>query len=567
MSTINSSLKLLMNLSKVQAVISKRFDVLNAYGMGFNDFVILYLLQQAPAGKMRRIDLADKIGITASGITRLLLPMEKVGWVSRESNERDARVSYVVLSPAGRQLFEDAKTTADDLALEIVPQGKSKNLQMQTLQNVLSADRLASVEQALKQTFNHTDVQKIDVLRGGLSASAVYKIKVQEQFYVLKLDVPQPGLLQKLPGGMEIAAAGGLAPAVFYLNPAEGISLSAFIQSEPLHTAFKPATVLLPALAKTIRSIHELPLFSKESNVQQTVAGLLAQFRTSGMLQGAAVEECLNYCQLMLDAYPWEDEDKVSSHNDLNPNNMLFGEGRIWVIDWDAAFKNDRYVDLAVTANFYVNDAQQEELFLEAYFGAEPNAEQRARFFLMRQICRMVYAMLMFRLAGSSSPEGTAHDPEIESVRLAAVKELLGQGKINLEAYPGQFLFGKALFNEALQKIHQSGETKIAEVISDDVLINDAEQGLQLLVDLYYQGFDKVIVHEKNITPEFFDLKTRLAGEVLQKFSNYRVQLVIVGDFEKYPGKSIRDFIFESNNGKLVNFLPSVAEAVQRLFK
>ncbi|PYF77399.1 DUF4180 domain-containing protein [Pedobacter nutrimenti] len=116
-------------------------------------------------------------------------------------------------------------------------------------------------------------------------------------------------------------------------------------------------------------------------------------------------------------------------------------------------------------------------------------------------------------------------------------------------------------------EIHQSGETKIAEVISDDVLINDAEQGLQLLVDLYYQGFDKVIVHEKNITPEFFDLKTRLAGEVLQKFSNYRVQLVIVGDFEKYPGKSIRDFIFESNNGKLVNFLPSVAEAVQQLFK
>ncbi len=72
-------------------------------------------------------------------------------------------------------------------------------------------------------------------------------------------------------------------------------------------------------------------------------------------------------------------------------------------------------------------------------------------------------------------------------------------------------------------EIHQSGETKIAEVISDDVLINDAEQGLQLLVDLYYQGFDKVIVHEKNITPEFFDLKTRLAGEVLQKFSNFYI--------------------------------------------
>lgn len=113
---------------------------------------------------------------------------------------------------------------------------------------------------------------------------------------------------------------------------------------------------------------------------------------------------------------------------------------------------------------------------------------------------------------------------------------------------------------------HKQGETKIAEVISDDILISNAEEGLQLLVDLYYQDFDKIIIHEKNVIPEFFDLKTRLAGEILQKFSNYRVQLVIIGEFSKYPGNSIKDFIFESNKGKLVNFLPTIAEAKTRLF-
>lgn len=113
-------------------------------------------------------------------------------------------------------------------------------------------------------------------------------------------------------------------------------------------------------------------------------------------------------------------------------------------------------------------------------------------------------------------------------------------------------------------KVHEQGEAKIAEVISDDVLISNAEDGLQLLVDLYYQGFDKVIVHEKNIISDFFDLKTLLAGEILQKFSNYRVQLAIIGEFSKYPGQSIKDFIFESNKGKLVNFLPTVAEAMDR---
>lgn len=110
---------------------------------------------------------------------------------------------------------------------------------------------------------------------------------------------------------------------------------------------------------------------------------------------------------------------------------------------------------------------------------------------------------------------------------------------------------------------HQSGATKIAEVISDSVLINNPEEGLQLLVDLYYQEFDKIIVQEKNITPDFFDLKTGIAGELLQKFSNYRMQLAIIGDFNQYPGKSIKDFIYESNKGKLVNFLSSVPEALR----
>ncbi|MNK11471.1 hypothetical protein D3C87_295130 [compost metagenome] len=116
-------------------------------------------------------------------------------------------------------------------------------------------------------------------------------------------------------------------------------------------------------------------------------------------------------------------------------------------------------------------------------------------------------------------------------------------------------------------EVHQNEDVKIAEVISDSVIVTNAEEGLQLMVDLYYQDFDKIIIHEPNITPDFFDLKTGIAGEILQKFSNYRVQLAIVGDFSKYPGQSIKDFIFESNKGRQVNFLGSVKEAVERLSK
>jgi hypothetical protein len=116
-------------------------------------------------------------------------------------------------------------------------------------------------------------------------------------------------------------------------------------------------------------------------------------------------------------------------------------------------------------------------------------------------------------------------------------------------------------------EIHQSDAYKIAEVNSEEILINNSEEGLQLLVDLYYQDFDKIIIHEKNITTDFFDLKTGIAGEILQKFSNYRVRLVIVGEFKKYPGQSFKDFIFESNKGKQINFLDSVELGVEKLSK
>lgn len=112
---------------------------------------------------------------------------------------------------------------------------------------------------------------------------------------------------------------------------------------------------------------------------------------------------------------------------------------------------------------------------------------------------------------------------------------------------------------------HSVNEIKIAEIVSDEMIIQSAQDGLDLLGNVYYQGFDKVIIYENNITPEFFDLKTKMAGDILQKFSNYRMGLAIVGDFEKYQSKSIRDFIFESNKTKHINFTETLENALKRL--
>ena len=97
---------------------------------------------------------------------------------------------------------------------------------------------------------------------------------------------------------------------------------------------------------------------------------------------------------------------------------------------------------------------------------------------------------------------------------------------------------------------HNINEAKIAEVISEVVIIDKLEDGL---------------IHAKNITPEFFDLKSGMAGEILQKFSTYRVRLAIVGNFAKYDSKSLNEFIYESNKGRHINFVSTSSEAIKIL--
>ena len=84
---------------------------MSTHGISFTEFTILHQLAEAPENTLKRIDLADRVGLTASGVTRLLAPMHKIGLVVKEENHRDARVSLVKLSKAGKSIYQDASET------------------------------------------------------------------------------------------------------------------------------------------------------------------------------------------------------------------------------------------------------------------------------------------------------------------------------------------------------------------------------------------------------------------------------------------------------------------------
>jgi len=121
MKTINKQLQFFLNLSLVHGRVARSFDNGLGNGIGFNDFVILYHLSQSPEQKMRRIDLAEIISMSASGVTRMLLPMEKIGLVDREESKEDGRVSYVKLASGGKRLLEEAMDRAEMKSEEFLP--------------------------------------------------------------------------------------------------------------------------------------------------------------------------------------------------------------------------------------------------------------------------------------------------------------------------------------------------------------------------------------------------------------------------------------------------------------
>ena len=109
--------------------------------------------------------------------------------------------------------------------------------------------------------------------------------------------------------------------------------------------------------------------------------------------------------------------------------------------------------------------------------------------------------------------------------------------------------------------------SKIAEIISDDVIINQTQDALDLMANCTYQDAYKIIVHSHHLAPAFFDLKSGIAGDILQKFSTYNVQLAIVGNFTEVESKSLRDFIRESNRYGRINFVENMEEAKKKLVR
>lgn len=106
----------------------------------------------------------------------------------------------------------------------------------------------------------------------------------------------------------------------------------------------------------------------------------------------------------------------------------------------------------------------------------------------------------------------------------------------------------------------------IAVINSDDVVIKDVQSALDFIMTVKYEtNCSKAALNKEAINEDFFILSKGIAGEILQKFINYQVKFAVYGDYSKYTGKSLKDFMYESNNGRDIFFVNNEAEALKVL--
>lgn len=115
-------------------------------------------------------------------------------------------------------------------------------------------------------------------------------------------------------------------------------------------------------------------------------------------------------------------------------------------------------------------------------------------------------------------------------------------------------------------EIDNNQSSQIAIINDKEIILSSVQDALDLMATISYEyGCYKIIIHKSAIIDDFFDLKTGLAGEILQKYINYGVKIAIIGDFSEVSKKSLRDFIYESNNGNDIFFLGNMPQALDIL--
>jgi hypothetical protein len=312
-----------------------------------------------------------------------------------------------------------------------------------------------AVREALQATFGVAAPESLTLVQGGLSSALVCRAVVRGRSWLLRVETARDAVRDpaRQYACMMAAAQAGLAPRVRYAHAATGVAILDFIEARPLSTYPGGGPAIAGELAGLVAALQATPTFPAALDYFEVIDSLAAAVQASGVLAPEAAAASFAAYGEVRDLYQrLTPLDRVSSHNDLNPSNVLYDGKRLWLIDWETAFGADPHLDPATLAYWYGLEGEAEAALLTRVFGRTDQAV-RARHLLMLQVCRVFYAAMMLLHLAGSRPPGAPPIADLSAPSLAEVRLKLRTGAIQVGEASGRLMLAKASLSAVLEAV------------------------------------------------------------------------------------------------------------------
>ena len=306
--------------------------------------------------------------------------------------------------------------------------------------DTLSAEQRENVRSALVAAFGSDSVGTVTPIAGGASTASTFRLEVRGRRYLLRVE-GEPSPLPHQYVSMRIAAEAGIAPDIHYIDEAARIAVLDFVEQQPLKTYPGGPRALAQALGELFSRVQATPVFPTFVNYPDIVARLFAHVRRTGLFATGLLDAHVERLELLRKAYDEGSTSLVSSHNDSIPSNILFDGARLWLIDWESAYRNDPLVDVAIVLDSFAILPELEDVLLRARFGRAPDDALRARLELIRALTRLYYAGVLLSASAAASrvtPDTDLSAPTLQQFRLA-----IREGRLTPGAPETKHILGK----------------------------------------------------------------------------------------------------------------------------
>ncbi|WP_421995517.1 phosphotransferase [Reyranella sp.] len=293
--------------------------------------------------------------------------------------------------------------------------------------------------------FGRTPVSSLAPILLGASAAS-YRLEVAGRPYLLRLEsvrrdeVRDPGRTYAC---MKLAAEAGLAPPLRHADPAAAAAISDFLPARSLAEYPRGPAGLMPALGVLIRRLQATSHFPDVAADHLTILGRnFERLLATGLFAPGLLDRHRAGFERIRAAWRPDAGGLVSSHNDLNPHNILFDGERLWLIDWETAYRNDPLIDPATVILFLADSRELELALVRACLGREPDRGVLARLAVARLLVRFFYGCASSLNAAHGLPDAVP-ETDLAAPTRSEFAALLARRGITDGAPEAQRLVGK----------------------------------------------------------------------------------------------------------------------------